>query len=459
MLYEEKGRFVSARQGDSDENGSLGSRTAAKLCRAGYDCIAVKRGIFNLKQARKQRIALACLLFLFAILPVAPCHADDAAAMAARQLVQKIESQLDHNQKIGIEVADLTNEMHAADLEATRQMMESDLRAHGFHVVTDSSFDVKIRFTLSRDSSERLWVADFMRDGRQSAVMVPFELIAPDLSPWVTGIHLDRELVFSQNSPMLDFACDNSMDAKDCGKILILTADKVVYMAPELNFPSAKISEERKWSRDLRGRLVRNGPSFEVSVGDAACQGDVNHMDALKCRLAAAQQWIFSGPQSEQTSALLANDQDFFDWMGAAGPSTPQPKRAAFYSVAGLQVSSQPAWIATGLDGKARVFTEKGGDPLGSISGWGSEIATVKSTCGTGWQILATAARDYSESDAITIYEWIGNEFRADSGPMEMNGPIVAMWSASDGGSARAVVRNLKTGNYEAYLLKVGCSQ
>jgi hypothetical protein len=96
---------------------------------------------------------------------------------------------------------------------------------------------------------------------------------------------------------------------------------------------------------------------------------------------------------------------------------------------------------------------------LGTAMGWGSELASVKTDCGTGWQILVTSARDHTETDSITVYEWSGHEFRALSDPLEMSGTIVAMWPAQDGGRTRAVVRNLKTGNYEAYLLKVGCSQ
>ena len=64
-----------------------------------------------------------------------------------------------------------------------------------------------------------------------------------------------------------------------------------------------------------------------------------------------------------------------------------------------------------------------------------------------------------TENDSITVYEWSGHDFRALSDPLEIDGTIVAMWSAQDEGRTRAVVRNLKTGNYEAYLLKVGCSQ
>jgi hypothetical protein len=427
----------------------------------GYDCGVVNLRTFILNHARTRRKPSAVLLlFLFALLAVIPCRADDAATKAAGELAQKLASQLDRNQKVALEVTDLTGEMRRADMDATQRLIETELHAHGFQIVNDASFEIKIRITLSQDSVERLWVADFTREGKQSALMVPFELITPDLRSWATGMHLDRELVFSQNSPMLDFGCDSSAAAKDCGDKLILNADSVVLMSTELNFPSANILHEKPWPRDLRGRLTRNGPVFEVNIGDVTCQGEISHIaEAMKCGPQRNRQWIFSGPLGGQSSAQIASEQNWFEWTGAVGPNPAQPKRPPFYSMAGFEVNGQSAWIATGVDGNARVFTEKSGDPIGSIPGWGSEIATVKSECGTGWQILATKARDYTENDSITVYEWAGNELRADSGPIEMNGPIVAMWSDQSGGPARAVVRNLKTGDYEAYLLKVGCSQ
>jgi hypothetical protein len=156
---------------------------------------------------------------------------------------------------------------------------------------------------------------------------------------------------------------------------------------------------------------------------------------------------------------VLVRGQNAFEWVGRFATNGGRAKRDSFYSLAGLDVNAEPGWISSGIDGEVRIFTDKTGETVGIASGWGSELAAVKTDCGNGWQILATRQRDLTETDAITVYEWTGTEFRALSDPVEMNGTIVAMWSAQDSGPARAVVHNLKTGNYEAYLLKVGCSQ
>jgi hypothetical protein len=150
---------------------------------------------------------------------------------------------------------------------------------------------------------------------------------------------------------------------------------------------------------------------------------------------------------------------NFFVRAGMVSPSAGKTKTDPFYSLAGLEINGEPGWISSAVNGDARLFTERTGQLVKTVAGWGSELAAVKTDCGTGWQILATSSRDRTENDWITVYEWTGHEFRALSDPLEMDGTIVAMWPAQDGGRSRAVVRNLKTGNYEAYLLKVGCSK
>jgi len=420
----------------------------------------VKRWTVTEIWARTPRIALASfLIFFFAILLAKPCRADDAANKAVRDLAQKLSAQIDRDKKLNVEVFDLTGQMHGADFDPVQHLIETEFRAHGFRIVTDTSYEIKIRITLSQDSIERLWVADFTADGKQSTIMVPFELTTPDLSPWATRVQLDRELVYSQNSPMLDFGCDSSPAAKDCGEILILNADNVVFMATERKFPSVAIPHDKPWPRNVRGRLRRNGAAFDVNIGGVYCSGNTDAAGTMRCLPTGNQQLFFDGPMSERTRAVAASEQNWFEWTGAVGPNDAPLKRSPFYSIGGFEVNGQTAWVASGMDGKVRVFADRSKDPIGSISGWGSDLATVKSDCGTGWQILATEPRDYTESDSITVYEWAGTEFRALSDSIEMNGPIVAMWSAQDGAPARAVVRNLKTGNYEAYLLKVGCSQ
>jgi len=380
---------------------------------------------------------------------------------AARELAQKIAAQIDRDKKISIEVVDLTGHAQAANLNPVQILIETELRARGFHVVTDSSYDTKIRITLSQDSAERLWVADFTADGKQSVMMIPFERTTSDLSAWATRVHVSRELVYSQTSPMLDFGCDNSEGAKDCGEMLVLNPDSVVLMAPERKFPSAPIPHNKPWPRDLRGRIRRVGPAFDVNVGSMSCFGKTNVDGLMFCLPAPSQELLFFGPFGEQARAVVASEQNWFEWIadGAVGTNAARLKRPPFYSISGFEVSGQAAWVVSGTDGQVRVFTGKSKESLASTSGWGADLATVKSNCGAGWQILATTPRDYSENDSIIVYELVGVDFRAESDPIEMDGPIVSMWSGENGEPARAVVHNLKTGNYEAYLLKVGCSQ
>ena len=140
------------------------------------DLLTVKRWTLLEIWARTPRVALASfLIFSFAILAASTCWADDASTKAARELAQKIAAQIDRDKKISVDVVDLIGHAQAADLNPIQILIEMELRAHGFHVVTDSSYDTKIRITLSQDSAERLWVADFTADGKPSVMIIPFE--------------------------------------------------------------------------------------------------------------------------------------------------------------------------------------------------------------------------------------------------------------------------------------------
>jgi hypothetical protein len=196
---------------------------------------------------------------------------------------------------------------------------------------------------------------------------------------------------------------------------------------------------------------------FESHIEDVICSGDVD-LQKAKCH-SSANPWSFWGPKSESATAALASGQNWFTWIGGAMPNSSELKPDPFFSLAGLEVNGEPGWVSSGTDGMVRIFTNKSGQIVGTASGWGSELAVVKTECGNGWQILATRQHDRTETDAVTVYEWTGSELRALTDPLEMNGTIVSMWSPDGDGAARAVVHNLKTGNYEAYLLKVGCSQ
>lgn len=82
------------------------------------------------------------------------------------------------------------------------------------------------------------------------------------------------------------------------------------------------------------------------------------------------------------------------------------------------------------------------------------EIAPV---CGGTNQFLASSGRDYTQSDSLQVFQMEPNGPLAMSGELDFPGPILALHIAPD--APRAIVRNLTTGNYEAYRLDISCGQ
>jgi hypothetical protein len=96
--------------------------------------------------------------------------------------------------------------------------------------------------------------------------------------------------------------------------------------------------------------------------------------------------------------------------------------------------------------------------PAGPVpAGKGTEIVMGVTVCGGMSQFLATGARDYTQTDSLQIFELKSGGTAAISAELNFPGPITALHSVSE--SPRAVVKNLSTGNYEAYRLSFSCAQ
>jgi hypothetical protein len=92
-----------------------------------------------------------------------------------------------------------------------------------------------------------------------------------------------------------------------------------------------------------------------------------------------------------------------------------------------------------------------------AISGWGSDIASVHSGCGSGWQVLTSSPN--GADDAVRAFEIHDRETVPATQPVSLNGSVSALWTASDGASAIAVSHNREMGTYEAYRLTITCGQ
>jgi hypothetical protein len=133
-----------------------------------------------------------------------------------------------------------------------------------------------------------------------------------------------------------------------------------------------------------------------------------------------------------------------------------QTSTAKFYSAAPLPSPNYPLWVFAGVDGQVHLL-DGVSDQTARLN-WGSDLASVKSSCGSGWQVLATRTGDDS-GDAVRAYEFPDREPVPVSEPLEFGGGVTALWTEGKGGTALAVSRNAETGNYEAFRLAVACGQ
>jgi hypothetical protein len=92
---------------------------------------------------------------------------------------------------------------------------------------------------------------------------------------------------------------------------------------------------------------------------------------------------------------------------------------------------------------------------------WGSQIREIQSHCGSGAQFLVTGPGDYTQTDFIQLFGPDLTQHRPTGKPLSNQlafaGPVMDLHA--DGTGARAVVRNLETGSYEAHRISIECGR
>jgi hypothetical protein len=87
------------------------------------------------------------------------------------------------------------------------------------------------------------------------------------------------------------------------------------------------------------------------------------------------------------------------------------------------------------------------------------DTATVGPICGKSLGALATGTNDWTQPDSIQGYVSEDGQIVESGVPIEMDGPVMSIYPMEAAGSARAVVWNLKTRNYEAHIVTATCSR
>jgi hypothetical protein len=340
-----------------------------------------------------------------------------------------------------------------SEVAAIRVPLETQLRAAGVQLRGTANSASQIQVTLSENVREWLIVAEVRHAADTKVVMAGVEKNgAGALARTGSAMAVRKSFLISQSEPILDAAVIDSGSARN---LLLLSRSSVAlygWNAGKWNLQqSLPIAHAAPFPADLRGRIVlAQDHAFDAYLPGVSCGSSPGSTITMTCR-DTDDPWPLGGQKAFFNSA-----RNYFSGILVPGMGAQLPP---FFSAATLPRANYTLWLFNGVDGQVRAYD---GTELRIIPGtheWGSDIVAVRSNCGLGTQLLVTAAGDDTATDSLHAYEIVDREPSEVASPAAMDGPVTALWATNEASSAVAVVRNLQTGQYDAYNVTIACNQ
>lgn len=406
-------------------------------------------------------------LFLLVLLPRA-MQAQDFDA-GARALAEKIAARAGPRGTVSLEVRNLSS-LSVAQTAAVKQTLDAGLREHGATLVAAPPADSEIRVTLAENVQGYVWVAEVRRGPATQVAMIVVPRSAGEATAsGASAIVLHKELVLLQAAKVLDVKI---LDAPWGGSqwMAVLQPDKLSLYekkGAEWGFmQDYPLVSAKPWPRDLRGKVflnkdnVRGEELLWVTLADSAwilLAASTSHTLLLEPgRGQETGYWFLTSATHFVNAAEISASKNFFTGKIYLEPGK-TINELPFFSFGLMSKKPEHGWlqdidIYTNLDGRTRLFEDTYEEPFVIVDGLGSELATVQTKCGDGWQVLTTRPGDWTEADAIQAYEIQDHQLVPVGTAVDVPGPVMSL---DDSGIA--VVRNLKTGKYEAFNITITC--
>ena len=363
------------------------------------------------------------------------------------------------------------------DTEIVENGLRSTLETVGVRWSDSEPAKASVTITLSENLTSYVWVAQISRTGADAAVLMVSIPRPTGTTATLDSVPLTlrKTLLWSQATPILDVAVleENATPTR----IAVLDAEKISFYRWQsgkwMEEQSLGIVHTKPWPRDLRGRLVAARDHFEAYLPGVLCRSSGASLNLnctetddpwplLTAGLTGTSAAVFPSAGSvNATSAAVPGEEGFFSsarnfFNGTLTPVMTGVTPPKFYSAAAIPHEKTVLWLFAGVDGQVHIFD--GGPERVSKANWGSDVTSVKTSCGAGWQVLASSAGE-GVADWVRAYEFPDREPVAVSAAVDFPGPISALWTEARSDTAIAVAKNLETGSYEAYRVAVACSQ
>jgi len=365
------------------------------------------------------------------------------------------------------------------EIPAIRKLLEQELRARGI-IANSAPNDTIIRVTLSESAHGFTWVAEVIHGDDTQAAVVDI----PSFPPWHSlpraEMILRRVSLYESKDPVLGgFEFTNEM--------VLLTPHSVKHEVladngweEQHNIP---IPPHTPLARDSRGLLLPTAQQggFDAWLPGLHCTGSLGYQKdqfTIDCH-PSDDPWplmapgttptpspsgsasnptpnlpplVQSAPPSPQIRAFYNTARDYFTGIVSPSQGADLPP---FYSAANVPWKTPSALVVGTIDVKVLLVDDGKIVTLSGTSDWGSDFATIHYGCGAGLPIVSGAGN--SNTDTLRAYEIMGSNAEPRSAPLAIEGTVTALWSAPDGKSVFAVIRNAQN-QYEVDRVTALCN-
>lgn len=325
---------------------------------------------------------------------------------AVRELADQVAAISPPPARIDLLVNNLSS-LSPDEVAAIGERLRAELIGRHFGLAGAQPIDATVNATLSEGTEGYLIVAQVRRaaseKGEQSeqVAMVAVSRTAKK-AEMAGGVLLEQTRIWDQPGVILDFALPPAAVGETPKMIVLEPGRLVFYSRPQEQWQvdhAVIIPPARPWLRAARGHIdISQGLAMgSAGIPGIECKGDFTQPQTIQC-----------GFVNQDTQPWIQGD--------AAIPK-------------GLDIGGDAASVALECDGR----------PV----------------------VLATGKDDWTHPDFVQAYETdtTGRTAAMLTGNrIEFAGPVTSLWSTGASGAARAVVHNLKTGNYEAYVVTASCS-
>ncbi len=401
-------------------------------------------GRYNPVQPMGKNSRLFCVLVLVCLVTVPSFGAerwDATAADASRRIIA-----LAGNGPLSFEVVNASS-IPQDQVKVIRGAIEANLRTQGVQLRTAAEGYATVRITLSENLRGYVWIVQLAANpDKLSIVNIPHEVKAGTPNGTMS---LRRTLLFAGKEQILDAA----VLTKNGEHVVVLTPSFISTYRPDAGTRSWALEQSQSiphqvYPRDLRGRLQLNGDGeFTAYLPGIRCQGNALQQNSGQCANTDDPWWL-----AANSNGFFNSARNHFTGVVPGFERTLPP----FYSAVLIQQKSE-RWVVSTLDGQVNVLDGTTLQPVTGTRDWGSDLASLRSKCGAGNQVIATSAGD-AENDSLRAFEIPELEAVPVSAPLVFEGSITGLWTKLQGDTAVAVVRT-PTGSYEAYSVSIACSQ